>query len=204
MGYSYYNAGQELDLSDRLMSGGLGTLSFVSVAAPLEMSIKAFAESSELAVARTLPEIPTGGYEPVEIRSTGLPQSLGPDVIFTGEELPIFETQVFSLTDTTDGIPLLLDAGKIADHHIFPRQFEGFFISRGINIDEFTVTLGQSSHLRGVHGNGLGNMPGKWNSRWAEFIENNPNASQAEVYKFAGSLMDEFNINHVPIHSYKQ
>ncbi len=97
-----------------------------------------------------------------------------------------------------------MPAGKVADHHIFPRQFEGFFTSKGIAIDDFTVTLGQSSHLRGVHGNGLGNMPGKWNPRWADFIKNNPNASQTDVYKFGGSLMDEFNINHVPIHPYKQ
>jgi RHS repeat-associated protein len=155
-------------------------------------------------IATAAPEIPAALSESGELNSTGLPASVGPDVVADGEESPAFESQVFSLSDVAEDVPLLLDAGKVADHHIFPRQFEGFFVSNGINIDDFTITLGKSSHLRGVHGNGLGSMPGRWNSRWADFIANNPNASQVEIYKFGGSLMEEFGINHIPIHPYKK
>ena len=99
---------------------------------------------------------------------------------------------------------LLLERGRVADHHIFPRQFDSYFRARGIVIDDFTITLGEKSHLRGVHGGGLGEMPGGWNARWATFIRENPTASRKETFQFAGSLMDEYGVSHVPIHPYRQ
>lgn len=136
------------------------------------------------------------GSAPTKIASKGV------QTVAQSGVKPLFGRPASAVADVAKRVPL--PAGKIADHHIFPRQFERFFETKGINIDDFTVTLGTpSSHLRGIHGSGLGNMPGGWNQRWAEFIKSNPNASQVDLYKFGGSLMDEFNINHIPIHPYK-
>src|SRR5690606_12870386 len=65
----------------------------------------------------------------------------------------------------TDDALRALPAAKLADHHVFPQQYRKFFEQRGINIDEHTVTVGQTNHLKGVHGSGLGEMPGGWNQR---------------------------------------
>lgn len=48
----------------------------------------------------------------------------------------------------------LLPAPKMADHHIFPQQFKKFFEKRGINIDNYTVSVGETTHLKGLHGKG--------------------------------------------------
>jgi Predicted lipoprotein of unknown function (DUF2380) len=100
--------------------------------------------------------------------------------------------------------PDALPAPNLQDHHIFPRQFEDYFDARGINIDDYTVTLGQTQHLQGVHGSGLGTMPGGWNSQWRNFIANNPNASASEVYQQAGKMMDQYGLSGLPIHPYGQ
>lgn len=92
-------------------------------------------------------------------------------------------------------------ASKLADHHIFPQQFREFFKARRVDVDKFTITVAHdTTHLKGIHGRGLGNMPGRWNQRWAEFIKNNPSASPKDVYQFAGKLLDEFGLGHIPIH----
>jgi hypothetical protein len=94
-------------------------------------------------------------------------------------------------------------AARIAKHHIFPQQFRKFFLSKGLNIDQFAVRLAsETSHLKGVHGRGLASMPGGWNARWAGFIEANPSATATQIYQFAGRLMDEFGLNHLPIVPY--
>lgn len=85
-----------------------------------------------------------------------------------------------------------------------PRQFKKYFQDRGIDIDQHTVTLGEKTHLKGVHGKGLGNMPGSWKKTWQQFIDNNPNASTKDVYQQLGKMMDEFGLNSSRIHPYKQ
>ncbi len=121
----------------------------------------------------------------------------------TGAALLPVEVAGYAAWFAARGAPKLLEAGKLAKHHLFPQQFRKFFSSRGINIDQFTVTLGHNtSHLKGVHGKGLGNMPGGWNKRWADFIEANPNATAKDIYQFGGKLMDEFGLSHIPIQPY--
>jgi len=106
----------------------------------------------------------------------------------------------------TDPARLLTGSGKLADHHVFPQQFRGWFKERGLqNIDNLTVTVDHNvTHLRAIHGAGnMSQMPGRWNAQWAEFIKSNPNASSLEVYQQAGRMMDDFGIGHIPIHPYK-
>lgn len=49
------------------------------------------------------------------------------------------------------GMPRLA-APLMHDHHLFPRQFKEFFSRRGIDINAHTVSLGEKSHLSGIHG----------------------------------------------------
>jgi RHS repeat-associated protein len=97
-----------------------------------------------------------------------------------------------------------LAAPAMHDHHLMPRQFREFFAKRGIDIEAHTVSLGEKSHLTGVHGKGLGNMPGGWNKEWAAWIQKNPNATAKEIYQQLGSMMDRFKINDLAIHPYRQ
>ncbi|HUX80200.1 MAG TPA: DUF2380 domain-containing protein, partial [Alphaproteobacteria bacterium] len=106
-------------------------------------------------------------------------------------------------TPIATSIPAL-KAPKMADHHIFPQQFKKFFEQRGINIDKFTVSVGETTHLKGLHGKGNAGLPGKWNKRWLNFIERNPNASTREIYQFGGKLMDEYKLNGLNLHGYKE
>ena len=103
----------------------------------------------------------------------------------------------------------LLKAPAMQNHHIFPQKYRDWFAKRGINIDNYTVSLSSATHLAGVHGKGgfvgpgNANLPGRWNQRWDQWIRNNPNASAKEIFQFGGSLMDEFGLNKLPIVPYK-
>jgi hypothetical protein len=98
---------------------------------------------------------------------------------------------------------VLVHNACLQDHHIFPSEFAGFFNSRGINIDDYTVTLDSTAHLNGVHGVGYGDMPGRWNQRWADFMGGNPWANVKDVYQFGGKLMDEYGLSGMRIHPYR-
>ena len=116
---------------------------------------------------------------------------------------------LFSLAAESAGAnaPKLLQyTAKLADHHLMPRQFEKFFNARGINIDKFTVTMDHAvTHLKGVHGTGnMGQMPGRWNQIWADWIKANPNATSKQIFQQAGQMMDDFGIGNLKIHPYRQ
>lgn len=64
--------------------------------------------------------------------------------------------------------------------------------------------MSESVHLRGVHGAGTGNMPGRWNQQWAEWIGANPNATAKDVYQQLGRMMDDFGLGGSQIHPYGQ
>lgn len=72
-----------------------------------------------------------------------------------------------------EGVPQLA-APVMHQHHLMPRQFKEFFGKRGIDIDAHAVSFGEKSHLTGVHGKGLGNMPGEWNQEWAGWLWTRP------------------------------
>lgn len=97
-----------------------------------------------------------------------------------------------------------LPGSKIADHHIFPQKYRPIFKKLGIDIDKYTVSLGNTTHLRGIHGKGNAGMPGGWNERWKEFFAKKLNPTAKEVYQFAGKLMDEYGINKEILHAYRK
>jgi hypothetical protein len=100
---------------------------------------------------------------------------------------------------------LLLKAPSVLHkHHVLSQQFRSWFKSRGIeNIDDYTVEISLQGHLRGVHGNGLGNMPGKWNTKWAEYIKANPSATPSEIFYQAETMLKEYGLEHLPYVPYK-
>jgi RHS repeat-associated protein len=84
--------------------------------------------------------------------------------------------------------------GLIHRHHVFPRRYQRWFAARGIDIDKYTVEVDPTTHLQGIHGNGLGDLPGGWNDMWGKFIENNPNATQSDVFNFGRAMMDRYDL----------
>jgi hypothetical protein len=99
---------------------------------------------------------------------------------------------------------LLLPSAKVADHHIFPQKYRPNFEKLGIDIDKYTVSLGQNTHLRGIHGKGSFGLAGKWNDRWKAFFQQNPDATAKDTYQFAGKLMDEYKLNKEILHGYRK
>ncbi len=97
------------------------------------------------------------------------------------------------------GSQLLLNTPKVIHrHHVLPQQFRNWFANRGIsNIDDFTVPLSRSGHLKGVHGKGLGNMPGGWNRAWADFIKANPNATPSQIFHQAEGMLQRYGLEHL-------
>ena len=101
----------------------------------------------------------------------------------------------------------LLEKPKTVKHHIFNKfrgeseksqKYREFFKNHNINIDAYTVEITESLHKKYIHA-----ANNNWTSKWKIWINNNPNASTKEVYQYAGKLMDEHNISHVPIIKYK-
>jgi YD repeat-containing protein len=95
-------------------------------------------------------------------------------------------------------------------HHIYPQQFQNYFDSRGIDINDHTVDLhGGAEHQRGIHGKGgvIGPnntfLPGRYNDRWADFINDNPNASKAEVEKFASKMKKTYGLENLQEYRYR-
>ena len=102
---------------------------------------------------------------------------------------------------------LLTNTMDVADHHIIPKfrgkskKYTEFIAKRGIDVDEFTVTVAHgkaSHHLKFIHGQG------KWNKKWIEWLNNNPDATVKDIYQFAGKMMDEFGLSGLDIHPYRK
>ena len=77
--------------------------------------------------------------------------------------------------------------------------YADFIKARGINVDDFTVTLSHgkaSHHLKFIHGQG------KWNQKWMKWIDANPNATAKDIFQFTGKMMDDFGLSGLNIHPY--
>ena len=103
------------------------------------------------------------------------------------------------------GKQLLLTGGKLHKHHVLPQQYRKWFAQRGIsNIDDYAIQIGQSTHLKGVHGKGLGaHLPGGWNKQWGDFIKANPNASPSEIFHHAEGLLKRYGLENSRYVPYK-
>jgi hypothetical protein len=90
-------------------------------------------------------------------------------------------------------------------HHVFPQKYRSTFENAGVAIDDFTVPLNRTQHLKGVHGSGLPGqgLPGRWNQRWGEWLDANPGAGAKEIFQQGGQMMDDFGLGGLPIGPYK-
>jgi len=72
------------------------------------------------------------------------------------------------------------------------------FEKKGLNIEEYKVELEMKMHLKGVHGKGFGDLPGKWNDRWTDFFENfksiGRDPTPHEIMQYLQQLMKEYKI----------
>ena len=98
-------------------------------------------------------------------------------------------------------------SGQTNDHHIIPKfrgkskPYADFISERGIDVDQYTITVSAGKggmHMNTIHGKA------KWNQRWMDWIDNNPNATAKDIYQFAGQMMDEYGLSGFKIHPYGQ
>ena len=80
-------------------------------------------------------------------------------------------------------------------HHLFVQEFREWFRSKGIEIDNYTVTLTWGQHSA-VHSTG-------WNPTWSAWINANRGASPQAVRQMMDSMRKLFGLEGNPIHPYR-
>ncbi|NVJ27994.1 TIGR02269 family lipoprotein [Myxococcus sp. AM011] len=70
-------------------------------------------------------------------------------------------------------------------HHVFPQAFKEWFLSRGVNIHEWTLIVDKQIHQE-IH---RGTAGGPWNWEWASYIENNRRAGRQAIHLFATQMI---------------
>jgi len=79
-------------------------------------------------------------------------------------------------------------------HHVLPQEERAFFESKGINIDDFAVSISEGEHTA-THTMG-------WNKKWADWIKANQGAGKSEIWQFARKMMEDFKLNNRPFTKY--
>ena len=109
--------------------------------------------------------------------------------------------------EITDPSRLLEVTREPQDHHIIPafrgksKKYADFIKKLGIDVNQFTITISGGKggmHMNFIHGKG------KWNQKWMDFIDNNPNATAKDVFQFAGKMMDDYGLSGLTIHPYRE
>jgi hypothetical protein len=149
--------------------------------------------------------IPTATTQAVGQSSSETPASVGclrpPDAAIASGSCVATNTAPFGEIGPA-GNPGLLPTQQ---HHVFPQKYRSTFENAGVAIDDFTVPLNRTQHLKGVHGSGLPGqgLPGRWNQRWGEWLDANPGAGAKEIFQQGGQMMDDFGLGGLPIGPYK-
>lgn len=106
-------------------------------------------------------------------------------IIPWGPKPPLLPSQLQALKETEE------ERNKPHEkHHIFPRAFKAWFTDKEIDIDEYVIPLTIEKH-RSIHRGASG---GPWNAAWDAFIRKKGNATPAEIYRYAGQLIYEFEL----------
>ncbi len=142
---------------------------------------------------------------------TGL-KAVGKGAANAFKKVPIFDIRRSAFQSSGNQLPyspeaIFLPKPQIIKHHVFNKfrgqsmkseKYREFFGQHGIKVDDFCVELTSRFHIDKIHKAG-----NNWTTRWKQYIDLNPNATTKEVYQYAGHLMDEYGISHVPLRSYK-
>ncbi|MEM9168108.1 MAG: RHS repeat-associated core domain-containing protein [Pseudomonadota bacterium] len=115
----------------------------------------------------------------------------------------VFGADFLKLGDGAADSARRLSAPSMQRHHLLPQKFRSQFEARGIEIDQYTVSIPENMHLRGVHGKGSDYLPGNWNGQWEEFFDTNPYATDKEIYQNLGTMMDDFGLSGLEIGPYR-
>lgn len=101
----------------------------------------------------------------------------------------------------------LLPAPKMVKHHVFnvfrgnshrTQKYRDFFELHNIQIDNYAIQIPETFHRTVIHAGG-----NDWTKKWISWIDANQHATIKDVYQFAGRLMDEYNVSHIPLIKYK-
>lgn len=93
-------------------------------------------------------------------------------------------------------------------HHVFNKfrgesiqsqKYREFFKKHNIDVDKFTIEIPATMHINKIHA-----ANNNWTMKWKQWIDKNPDAKTTEVYQFAGKLMYEYGVNHVPLIPYRK
>ncbi|WP_434223582.1 SitA6 family polymorphic toxin lipoprotein [Myxococcus faecalis] len=80
-------------------------------------------------------------------------------------------------------------------HHIFPRAFQPYFATIGIEIHKYTLLVAVEEHQR-VHAGANG---GPWNRDWRIWIdENRDTASRADHFRQGGKMVERYGLVGMP------
>ena len=76
---------------------------------------------------------------------------------------------------------------NIEAHHVFSQKQRGFFLSKGINIDDpqYCTWWERSTHRSAASG---------YNNQWSEFRTRSPNATVEEIFQFGRELISGYGI----------
>ncbi len=88
-------------------------------------------------------------------------------------------------------------------HHLLPQKFRDQFTEQRIDIDKYCVELPADVHLKGIHGKGMGSMPGDWNGRWQQFFKANPDAKPNQIFDFMHLMIKDYGLQGLPIVPYR-
>jgi uncharacterized lipoprotein (TIGR02269 family) len=93
----------------------------------------------------------------------------------------------------------ILEAGRQRPkerHHIFPRAFQPYFLSRDINIHDWVLVIDAKEHARIHHGP----KGGPWNADWQAWIrEKQFVATKEEHFDQASLMIQRYNLWGLPI-----
>jgi RHS repeat-associated protein len=110
--------------------------------------------------------------------------------------------------DEINDIRRMLKKPKTIRHHIFNKfrgkspssaKYRNFFKKHGIDVDAYTVEIPEYFHIKDIH-----TLNKNWTTKWKRWIDLNPNATTKEVFQFAGTLMDEYGLSHLPLIPYNR
>ncbi len=75
-------------------------------------------------------------------------------------------------------------------HHLLPQEQREWFSKRGIDVDQFTLSMTEGDHTA-IH-------TSEWNPIWNDFIKKNPDATPTEVFTQLNKMRKDFKINTAP------
>jgi Predicted lipoprotein of unknown function (DUF2380) len=153
-----------------------------------------------------LGQVEGGGTRPLPLAEAGKVASTAnqaaPQI---GNAVASQTAQLPRITGQINIKPLALPSPEFMQlHHVFPQTLRDWFVKRGLeNIDDYTIWISRTTHLKGLHGKGLGYLKGRWNQHWQQFKTTYPNATPNQIFKFGEDMMKQYGLEHLRFIKYR-